>query len=136
MAFISYSGERGPRAQLDSALRELGVTPWRDVEDLDFGNRTTDAIEAARADCWCDGPRAQRVVRPWGRATGAGVGEVIAPRLGMALSVERSAPRWNVLDERREADDVRDPVEQRHRRHPLIPDLVVRVTYLERSHAR
>ena len=50
-AFISYSDERGPRAQLVYALREHGVTPWRDVEDLDFGNRTTKVIEAELADC-------------------------------------------------------------------------------------
>ncbi|MGH9027128.1 MAG: SAVED domain-containing protein [Acidimicrobiia bacterium] len=50
-AFISYSDEREPRTQLVYALREHGVTPWRDVEDLDLGNRTTNAIEAELAEC-------------------------------------------------------------------------------------
>jgi hypothetical protein len=50
-AFISYSDERDARAQLVYALREHGVTPWRDVEDLDLGNATTDTIEAELADC-------------------------------------------------------------------------------------
>ena len=50
-AFISYSDERELRTQLVYTLREHGVTPWRDVEDLDFGDRTTSAIEAELAEC-------------------------------------------------------------------------------------
>lgn len=50
-AFISYSDERDARAELVSALREHGVTPWRDVEDLDLGSATTDTIEAELVDC-------------------------------------------------------------------------------------
>jgi hypothetical protein len=50
-AFVSYSGERELRTQLVLALREHGVTPWRDVEDLDFGARTTEEIEAELANC-------------------------------------------------------------------------------------
>lgn len=50
-AFISYSGERDVRVELVHALRDHGVTSWRDVEDLDAGARTTDAIEAELAEC-------------------------------------------------------------------------------------
>lgn len=50
-AFMSYSGERDLRVELVYALREHGVVPWRDVEDLDAGARTTEAIEAELAEC-------------------------------------------------------------------------------------
>lgn len=49
--FISYSGDRALRAELVYALRDHGVTPWRDVENLDAGDRTTETIEAELADC-------------------------------------------------------------------------------------
>ncbi|MDP9401939.1 MAG: SAVED domain-containing protein [Actinomycetota bacterium] len=49
--FISYSGDRALRVELVYALRDHGVTPWRDVENLDAGDRTTDTIEAELADC-------------------------------------------------------------------------------------
>lgn len=50
-AFISYSKSRDDRAALVYALREHGVTPWRDVEDLNVGARTTDDIEAELERC-------------------------------------------------------------------------------------
>lgn len=49
--FISYSGDRALRVELVYALSDHGVTPWRDVENLDAGDRTTDTIEAELADC-------------------------------------------------------------------------------------
>ncbi len=49
--FISYSGDRALRVELVYALRDYGVTPWRDVENLDAGDRTTDTIEAELSDC-------------------------------------------------------------------------------------
>ena len=50
-AFISYSGSRTDRAELVKALRECGVTPWRDVESLTVGARTTDEIELELSRC-------------------------------------------------------------------------------------
>jgi hypothetical protein len=50
-AFISYSGERELRVELVHALRDHGVTPWRDVENLDVGDQTTTTIEAELASC-------------------------------------------------------------------------------------
>ncbi len=50
-AFISYSGGRHTRLELVYALREHGVTPWRDVEDLDVGDQTTETIEEELARC-------------------------------------------------------------------------------------
>lgn len=50
-AFISYSGDRTDRGLLVDALREHGVVPWRDVENLLPAAATTDAIGAALATC-------------------------------------------------------------------------------------
>lgn len=50
-AFISYSGDRPLRVELVHALRDHGVTSWRDVENLDAGDRTTETIEAELAEC-------------------------------------------------------------------------------------
>lgn len=50
-AFISYSGERDLRLELIHSLRDHGVIPWRDVEDLDVGARTTATIESELAEC-------------------------------------------------------------------------------------
>lgn len=50
-AFISYSGERELRVELVHALHDHGVTPWRDVENLDVGDPTTTTIEDALARC-------------------------------------------------------------------------------------
>lgn len=50
-AFISYSKSRTDRTALVHALREHGISPWRDVEDLDVGARTTDDIEAELEKC-------------------------------------------------------------------------------------
>lgn len=49
--FISYSGNRIERAVLFNALRDHGVTPWRDVDSLEVGDRTTDTIETELAAC-------------------------------------------------------------------------------------
>lgn len=49
--FISYSGDRQQRVELVHALRNHGVTPWRDVENLDAGDPTTDTIEAELSEC-------------------------------------------------------------------------------------
>lgn len=49
--FISYSGDRQQRVELVHALRDHGVTPWRDVENLDAGDPTTDTIEAELSEC-------------------------------------------------------------------------------------
>jgi molybdopterin/thiamine biosynthesis adenylyltransferase len=49
--FISYSGDRQQRVELVHALRDYGVTPWRDVENLDAGDPTTDTIEAELSEC-------------------------------------------------------------------------------------
>lgn len=49
--FISYSGDRLLRVELVHALRDHGVMPWRDVENLDAGDPTTTTIEAELADC-------------------------------------------------------------------------------------
>jgi len=43
--FLSYSGSRTDRAVLFYALRDHGLTPWRDVESLELGDDTTDVIE-------------------------------------------------------------------------------------------
>ncbi|MGH2793418.1 MAG: SAVED domain-containing protein [Actinomycetota bacterium] len=43
--FISSSGSRIERALLYYALKDHGLTPWRDVESLELGEQTTDAIE-------------------------------------------------------------------------------------------
>ncbi|MBV9870857.1 MAG: SAVED domain-containing protein [Frankiaceae bacterium] len=49
--FISYSGDRPLRLELVRALRDHGVTPWRDVENLAAGDRTSETIEAELAEC-------------------------------------------------------------------------------------
>lgn len=49
--FISYSGDRQRRVELVHALRDHGVIPWRDVENLDAGDPTTDVIEAELSEC-------------------------------------------------------------------------------------
>jgi hypothetical protein len=49
--FISYSGERLDRGLLVDTLREHGVVPWRDVEDLLPAVPTTEAIEAVLTTC-------------------------------------------------------------------------------------
>ena len=49
--FISYSGNRIDRAALFYALRDHGLNPWRDVENLDLGDDTTDVIEEELARC-------------------------------------------------------------------------------------
>lgn len=49
--FISYTGDRIARAEIVHALREHGINPWRDVENLDVGDDTTDSILAELADC-------------------------------------------------------------------------------------
>lgn len=49
--FISYSGKRTERAELFHALRNYGLQPWRDVESLDEGSRTTQEIEEELATC-------------------------------------------------------------------------------------
>lgn len=49
--FISYSGTRIERALLFNALRDHGVTPWRDVDSLELGDRTTDTIETELESC-------------------------------------------------------------------------------------
>lgn len=49
--FVSYSGSRIARTEIYYALREHGINPWRDVEDLDLGDDTTDTIEAELKDC-------------------------------------------------------------------------------------
>lgn len=49
--FISYSGDRPLRVELVHALRDHGVTPWRDVENLEAGDRTTETIEAELSKC-------------------------------------------------------------------------------------
>ncbi|MBW3576149.1 MAG: SAVED domain-containing protein [Actinobacteria bacterium] len=50
-AFISYTGDRIERGQVVKALREHGINPWRDVENLDVGDDTTDTILAELANC-------------------------------------------------------------------------------------
>jgi SMODS-associated and fused to various effectors sensor domain/TIR domain len=49
--FISYSGSRAERAHLFYALRDHGLRPWRDVESLGAGGRTTELIERELASC-------------------------------------------------------------------------------------
>jgi hypothetical protein len=49
--FISYSGSRPQRELLYYALREHGLNPWRDVEDLSLGDDTTDVIEKELDEC-------------------------------------------------------------------------------------
>lgn len=49
--FISYSGDRIERALLYKALKDHGLRPWRDVENQDVGDRTTEEIEAELAEC-------------------------------------------------------------------------------------
>ena len=49
--FISYSGNRVERAELHSALRNYGLRPWRDVENLGAGARTTEVIEGELSAC-------------------------------------------------------------------------------------
>lgn len=49
--FISYSGNRAEREHLVLALKEAGVRPWRDVEDLPAGAGTRDTIERELARC-------------------------------------------------------------------------------------
>lgn len=50
-SFISYSGDRVDRGALADALREHGLVPWRDVEDLLAATATTEAIESILATC-------------------------------------------------------------------------------------
>lgn len=49
--FISYSGDRADREHLVVALKEAGVRPWRDVEDLPAGASTRDTIERELTRC-------------------------------------------------------------------------------------
>lgn len=49
--FVSYTGNRIERAEIVRALRDHGINPWRDVENLNAGDATTDTILAALADC-------------------------------------------------------------------------------------
>jgi hypothetical protein len=49
--FISYSGKRTERAELFNALRNYGLRPWRDVESLEEGSRTTEEIEEELETC-------------------------------------------------------------------------------------
>lgn len=49
--FISYSGSRIDRAAPFFALRDHGLSPWRDVESLDLGDDTTAIIEDELAHC-------------------------------------------------------------------------------------
>lgn len=49
--FVSYSGSRVDRALLFNALRDHGMSPWRDVDSLNVGDATTDTIEAELARC-------------------------------------------------------------------------------------
>ena len=49
--FISYSGDRGDRAKLVSALKNHGLNPWRDADNLEVGDAATDTIEAELAEC-------------------------------------------------------------------------------------
>lgn len=49
--FISYTGDRIERVEIVHALREHGINPWRDVENLHAGDPTTDTILRELADC-------------------------------------------------------------------------------------
>lgn len=49
--FISYSGNRDERQALWTALREHGLRPWRDVEDLDLGAQSQRSIPGEIAEC-------------------------------------------------------------------------------------
>lgn len=49
--FISYSGHRIERTLLFNALRDHGISPWRDVDSLEIGDRTTETIEAELESC-------------------------------------------------------------------------------------
>ncbi len=49
--FISYSGNRDERRALWIALREHGLQPWRDVEDLDAAAEAQREIPAEIAQC-------------------------------------------------------------------------------------
>jgi SMODS-associated and fused to various effectors sensor domain/TIR domain len=49
--FVSYSGNRIERTELFYALRNYGLRPWRDVESLAAGGKTTEVIEEELASC-------------------------------------------------------------------------------------
>lgn len=51
LVFISYSGNRTERAALPVALREHGIRPWRDVEDLPHGEPSREEIQDAMRKC-------------------------------------------------------------------------------------
>jgi hypothetical protein len=49
--FVSYSGDRDDRVHLVRALKEHGIRPWRDVEDLPLGEDTTEEIGRVLGTC-------------------------------------------------------------------------------------
>ena len=49
--FVSYTGHRIERAKIVHALREHGINPWRDADNLNLGDATTDTILAELVDC-------------------------------------------------------------------------------------